>query len=61
MILEKEEHRESLLQLFRSSTIQGHQIELAFELYTEIKSAIIRNRGEWTSQGDDGKRSDGNG
>lgn len=61
MIIEKESHRESLLQLFHASTIKGDQIEVAFELYSEIKSAIVRNRGERQSSGNDAGRSESTG
>lgn len=45
MILDKEEHREALLQLLKSSTFSGEQIEFVYGLQQSIKSAIIRNQG----------------
>lgn len=41
MILDKEEHKEALLQLLKSSNFPGEQIEFVYELYTAISTAII--------------------
>ena len=45
MILDKEEHREALLQLLKSSTFSGEQVEFVYDLQQSIKSAIIRSQG----------------
>lgn len=58
MILDKEEHRNALIQLFKSSTFSGEQVEFVHELYCAIKSAVVCNRGERQSQGDDESRSE---
>lgn len=44
MILDKEEHREALLQLLAGATVPGSAIDLVYDLKQAIVSAIVRPR-----------------
>jgi len=53
MILDSEIQRNALLQLLKSSTFSGEQIEFVHGLYQAIRNADIRDCGTWKGSGCD--------